>query len=91
MRISLSRWMSPQTAPFGSGSSETVSPAQASFAFTGTRMNCSSCSSRIRPLALSFWYCSTKPAEIIPVGIATTPTPRKAITIPRNWPPAVTG
>ena len=36
-------------------------------------------------------YCSTKPAEMIPVGMATMPTPRKAMTMPISFPSVVMG
>ena len=36
-------------------------------------------------------YWSTKPAEMIPVGIATMPTPRKVIKMPKILPRVVMG
>ncbi len=36
-------------------------------------------------------YWSTKPAEMIPVGMATMPTPRKAMPMPKSLPRVVMG
>ena len=36
-------------------------------------------------------YWSTKPAEMIPVGMATMPTPRKVMTMPKILPAVVMG
>ena len=36
-------------------------------------------------------YWSTKPAEMIPVGLATMPTPRKVTTLPKILPRVVLG
>ena len=40
---------------------------------------------RVSELDCMSVYCSTKPAEMIPVGMATTPTPRKAMQIAKAY------
>ena len=39
----------------------------------------------------SIYHCSTNPAEIIPVGMATMPTPRKAMKMLNTLPRVVMG
>ena len=43
------------------------------------------------PNSLNCVYCSTNPALMIPVGIATIPTPRKVMQILKNLPSGVIG
>ena len=50
--------------------------------------------SEVRPYSLMRLireYWSTKPAEMIPVGMATMPTPRKVMTMPKTLPAVVMG
>ena len=57
----------------------------------GTFIKLISCSLAYSLMRLIREYWSTKPAEMMPVGMATMPTPRKVMQMPKNCPMGVTG
>lgn len=77
--------------PPGRPSPWMVRPAQGSRSARDTLIKWMSVSLAYSLSRLIREYWSTKPADMIPVGMATMPTPRKAIQMPKSLPIVVMG
>ena len=75
----------------GSSRSRMHFPVHASCGSSRKLRNWISLSFPCSPICLNCVYCSTNPALMIPVGIATIPTPRKVMQIEKNLPIGVIG